>query len=212
MITVLPEGLEAYAAAHSTPVPPLLEELMATTQRETGEQAGMISGQVEGGLLQALIFAGGVTRVLEIGTFTGFSALMMAAALPEGGRLITCDIDRKTIAIARSFFARSPHGSKIELREGPALETLATLNGPFDLVFIDADKGNYTSYYEAVLPLLSARGLICVDNVLWSGRVLDPQADTDRAIASFNDHVRNDRRVAVVTLTVRDGLALIRKV
>jgi caffeoyl-CoA O-methyltransferase len=211
MITVLPEGIEAYAAAHSTPVPPLLEELMATTQREMGEQAAMISGQVEGGLLQTLIFAGGVTRVLEIGTFTGFSALMMAAALPEGGRLITCDVDPKTIAIARSFFARSPHGSKIEVRQGPALETIAKLDGLFDLVFIDADKGNYTNYYEAVLPLLAPRGLVCVDNVLWSGRVLDPKDDRDRAIASFNAHVRNDPRVAVVTLTVRDGLSLIRK-
>ena len=210
MIKILPEGLEDYVAAHSTPVPPLLAELIVTTQRETGEQAVMLSGQVEGGLLQMLVFATGARRVLEIGTFTGFSAQMMAAALPPDGQLVTCDLDPRSIATARRFFARSPHAAKIELREGPALETLATLKGPFDLVFIDADKGNYTNYYEASLPLLSPRGLIVVDNVLWSGKVLDPQDERDRAIASFNDHVRQDPRVAVVVLTVRDGLSIIR--
>jgi caffeoyl-CoA O-methyltransferase len=212
MIKVLPEGLEEYVAAHSTPVTPLLDELIATTQRETGEQAVMLSGQVEGGLLQTLVFATGARRVLEIGTFTGFSAQMMAAALPPDGTLITCDLDPRTIATARRFFDRSPHGKKIELREGPALETMARLEGPFDLVFIDADKGNYTNYYEAALPLLAPRGLIVVDNVLWSGRVLDPQDERDRAIAAFNHHVRNDPRVAVVILSVRDGLSLIRKI
>jgi caffeoyl-CoA O-methyltransferase len=212
MIRVLPEGLEDYVAAHSTPLPPLLEELVTTTRRETGEQAVMLSGQVEGGLLQMLVFATGARRVLEIGTFTGFSAQMMAAALPPDGTLITCDLDPRTIATARSFFARNPHGAKIELREGPALETIARLDGPFDLVFIDADKGNYTNYYEAVLPKLAPRGLIVVDNVLWSGKVLAPQDERDRAIASFNDRVRRDPRVAVVLLTVRDGLSLIRKV
>jgi caffeoyl-CoA O-methyltransferase len=212
MIKVLPEGIEKYVATFSTPVPPLLHELIATTQRETGQQSVMLSGQVEGGLLQALVFATGARRVLELGTFTGFSAQMMAAALPPDGTLITCDIDPRAIATARRFFDRSPQGSKIELREGPALETMARLEGPFDLVFIDADKDNYTNYYEAALPLLGPRGLIVVDNVLWSGRVLDPQDERDRAIASFNEHVRNDPRVAVVILTVRDGLSLIRKV
>jgi caffeoyl-CoA O-methyltransferase len=211
MIKVLPEGLEDYVAAHSTPVPPLLAELIATTQRETGDQAVMLSGQVEGGLLQMLVFATGARRVLEIGTFTGFSAQMMAAALPPDGTLITCDLDPRTIATARGFFERSPHGAKIELREGPALETIARLDGPFDLVFIDADKENYQKYYEAVLPLLAPRGLIVVDNVLWSGDVLRPQDARARAIAAFNDHVRKDPRVAVVILTVRDGLAIIRK-
>jgi predicted O-methyltransferase YrrM len=212
MIKILPEGLEDYVAAHSTPVPPLLAELIATTQRETGDQAVMLSGQVEGGLLQMLVFASGARRVLEIGTFTGFSAQMMAAALPPDGTLITCDLDPRTIETARGFFKRSPHGAKIELREGPALETIARLDGPFDLVFIDADKENYENYYEAALPLLAPRGLIVVDNVLWSGDVLHPQDARARAIAAFNDHVRNDPRVAVVLLTVRDGLSIIRKV
>ncbi len=212
MITFLPEGIEDYAAAHSTPLPPLLDELVARTREETGEQARMISGQLEGNLLQMLLFARGAKRVLEIGTFTGFSAQMMAAALPEDGTVVTCDINPKTIAIAKGFIARNPHGRKIDVREGPALETMATLEGGFDLIFIDADKGNYTNYYEAALPLLAPRGLICVDNVLWSGGVLEPKSDDDRAIAAFNVHVRNDPRVVAVILTVRDGLTLIRRV
>jgi caffeoyl-CoA O-methyltransferase len=207
-----PDGIEDYAAAHSTPLPPLLAELVATTQRDLGALSGMISGQLEGDLLQTLIFATGAKRVLEIGMFTGFSAQMMAAALPDDGKIITCDINPKTIAIAKGFFARNPHGHKIEVREGPALATMATLDGTFDLIFIDADKGNYTNYYEAALPLLAPRGLICVDNVLWSGAVLDPKTDDDRAMVAFNDHVHNDPRVAAVILTVRDGLSLIRRV
>ena len=211
-ITFSPNGIEDYAAAHSTPLPPLLAELVATTEREMGALSGMISGQLEGDLLQTLIFATGAKRVLEIGMFTGFSAQMMAAALPDDGKIITCDINPKTIAIAKGFFARNPHGHKIEVREGPALATMAALDGVFDLIFIDADKGNYTNYYEAALPLLAPRGLICVDNVLWSGAVLDPKTDDDRAMVAFNDHVRNDPRVAQVILTVRDGLMLIRRV
>ena len=149
--------------------------------------------------------------MLEIGTFTGASALMMAAALPAEGALITCDVDPEAIALAKSFFARSPHGDKIEIREGPALETMQTLEGPFDLVFIDADKENYLAYYEAALLLLAPDGVIAVDNVLWSGRVLDPRAERDHAIVAFNDHVQRDPRVTNVILTVRDGLMLIRR-
>lgn len=210
-LTLVPDDIEAYAAAHSTPLPPLLDELIATTQTEMGALSTMISGQLEGTLLQTLIFAMNAKRVLEIGMFTGFSAQMMAAALPEDGKLITCDINPKTIAIAKSFFARSPHGHKIEVREGPALETMKTLEPGFDLIFIDADKGNYTSYYDAAVPLLAPRGIIAVDNVLWSGKVLDPKDPDDHAIAAFNDHVRADPRVTAVMLTIRDGLTLVRR-
>jgi caffeoyl-CoA O-methyltransferase len=170
----------------------------------------MLSGQLEGTLLQTLVAVTGARRILEIGMFTGFSAQMMAAALPDDGRIITCDVDRKAIAIARKYFARSPHGHKIELREGPALGTLATLQGPFDLIFIDADKSNYTNYYEAALPLLAPAGVIAVDNVLWSGRVLDPKQRDDAAIVAFNDHVHADERVVCAMLPIRDGLSLIR--
>ena len=162
-------------------------------------------------LLQTLIFASGAKRVLEIGMFTGFSAQMMAAALPDDGRVTTCDVDPKAIATAKEFFARSPVGHKIEVREGPALETMKSLEPGFGLIFIDADKGNYINYYEAALPLLAPRGLIVVDNVLWSGRVLKPERPDDHAIVAFNEHVRNDARVVQVMLTVRDGMTLIRR-
>jgi predicted O-methyltransferase YrrM len=211
MLTLVPEDIERYAMARSTPLPPLLEELMEETRKEFGPMATMLSGQLEGTLLQTLAAATGARRVLEIGTFTGFSAQMMAAALPEDGELITCDVNPKAIELARRYFERSPHGKKITLREGPALETLKTLEGGFDLVFIDADKQNYTNYYQATLPLLSANGLIAVDNVLWSGRVLKPESDDDKAIVAFNDHVQKDERVTNVVLTVRDGIMLIRR-
>jgi len=210
-LTFKPDGIEDYALALSAPLPPLLAELVAETEREMGPLAGMLSGALVGNLLQTLVWATGARHVLEIGMFTGFSALMMAAALPDDGELITCDINPKTIAIARRYFERSPHGRKIEVREGPALDTLRSLAGPFDVVFIDADKGNYTNYYEAVLPRLAPHGVIAVDNVLWDGRVLDPRDDDSRAIAAFNAHVRDDARVAGVILTVRDGVMLIRK-
>jgi caffeoyl-CoA O-methyltransferase len=210
-LTLVPEEIEAYAARHTTPLPPLLDELIEATGKEFGPLATMLSGQLEGTLLQMLVFATGARRVLEIGMFTGFSAQMMASALPDEGQVVTCDVDPKAIAIAKSFLARSPYGRKIAVREGPALETLKTLDGPFDLIFIDADKGNYTNYYEAALPLLAPRGLIAVDNVLWSGKVLDPKDPDDRAIVAFNQHVRNDARVACVMLTVRDGVMLIRR-
>lgn len=212
MLTLVPEEIEAYAAAHTTPLPPLLDELVAETQARFGDRATMLSGQVEGALLQMLVNAGGARRVLEIGMFTGFSAQMMAAALPDDGRIITCDVDAKAIEVAKSYFARSPHGHKIEVREGPALDAMKTLEPGFDLIFIDADKGNYTNYYEAALPLLAPVGLIAVDNVLWSGRVLDPQEPDDHAIAAFNAHVQADPRVSNVILSVRDGIMLIRRV
>ncbi len=210
MLTLVPEEIEAYSAAHSTPVPPLLEELVAVTKEKMGARAMMLSGQLEGTLLQMLAASLGARRILEIGTFTGFSALMMAAALPEDGELITCDIDPEAIAVARSYFQRSEQGGKIQVREGPALDTMKTLQGPFDLVFIDADKTNYIAYYEAALPLLSPSGVIAVDNVLWSGHVLEPKEESGRAIVAFNDHVSKDDRVTQVILTVRDGVMLIR--
>ncbi len=211
MLTLVPEEIDNYAAAHSTPLPALLEELVTVTREKTGERAQMLSGQLEGTLLHLLAASLGARRILEIGTFTGFSALMMAAALPDDGKLITCEINPKAISIARSFFQRSPHGRKIEVREGPALETLKALEGPFDLVFIDADKESYIAYYEAALSLLAPNGLIAVDNVLWSGRVLNPEDDSGRAIAAFNEHVRRDPRVTQVILTIRDGVMLIRR-
>jgi caffeoyl-CoA O-methyltransferase len=211
LLTLVPEPIERYAMAHTTPLPPLLGELISVTQERFGRQARMLSGQLEGTLLQMLIASMQARRALEIGTFTGFAAHMMAAALPEDGQLITCDIDPKAIEVARSFFERSPHGHKISLREGPALETMRSLEPPFDLVFIDANKESYIDYYEEALRLLSPSGLIAVDNVLWSGRVLNPKEESDRAIVAFNEHISRDERVTNVILTIRDGLMLVRR-
>ncbi len=200
--------IERYAEAHSQVLPALLDELTGVTKARFGRQAGMISGPLTGALLQILAASVQARRILEIGMFTGFSALMMAAALPEDGELITCDVNVETSELARGFFDRSSFGKKITIRLGPALETVETLQGPFDLVFIDADKENYRAYYEAALPLLAPNGVIAVDNVLWSGRVLDPKDASDRAIAEFNDHVQRDQRVTNVLLSVRDGVSV----
>ncbi len=211
MLTLVPGEIEAYAREHSTGLPPLLAELAQATQEKFGGLARMISGQTEGLLLQTLAASIGARRALEVGTFTGFSALMTAAALPEDGEIVTLELSAEHAAFARGFFERSPDGHKVRLIEGPALESLRSLEGPFDLVFIDADKPGYVDYYEAALPMLSERGVIAVDNVLWSGTVLDPKQDDARAIAAFNEHVSRDERVTHVLLTVRDGITLIRR-
>jgi caffeoyl-CoA O-methyltransferase len=150
-------------------------------------------------------------RVLELGTFTGYSSISMALALPPGGRVISCDVNEETTAIARRYAEEAGVADRIEYRLGPGLETVARLDGTFDLVFIDADKPNYINYYEATLPLLADGGLIVVDNTLWSGRVVDDeeQDESTQAIRALNDHVSADPRVENVLLTVRDGMNLV---
>ena len=189
-----------------------LEEL-ATDLRATLEFPGMMVGRLEGRYLEMLTFALGARSVLEIGTFGGYSALSMAAGLAPGGRITTCEISPVHAEFARRHIAASPYADRIEVVVGPAIETIATLDGPFDLVFIDADKAGYPDYFEAVLPKLSPRGLIAADNTLWSGRILDP-ADTSEdtvALRRFNDALAVDPRVVVVQTTVRDGVTLIRR-
>ncbi len=132
----------------------------------------------------------------------------MAEGLPDDGKLITCDIDPETTQIAKKYWSRSPHGKKIELKLGQALETLKTIEGLFDLVFIDADKVNYINYWELCLPKIRPGGLLVIDNVLWSGSVLKPEDETERAIDEFNKHICNDKRVEVVMLPIRDGVTL----
>ena len=207
---LVPEEIERYAAAHTDPPGGLFEELREETYARM-QSPQMQVGPLEGAFLKMLVQLSGARRVLEIGMFTGYSGLKMAEGLPESGELITCDVNPAAEEIARRFHRRSPHGKKISVRMGPALQTIPTLRGPLDLVFIDADKESYTAYYEAVLPLLRPGGLIVADNALWSGRVLDPREETDRAIAAFNDHVAGDDRVEKVLLTVRDGILLVRK-
>jgi caffeoyl-CoA O-methyltransferase len=210
MSFLVDERLEAYAERHSTAPDPLLAELAQET-KSTMAAPQMLTGPIEGRFLELLVAGTGAKRVLEIGTFTGYSALSMAAALPPGGRIDTLDIEPKHAEVAQRYFDRSPHGDKITLHLGPALETIGSLEGEFDFVFIDADKGNYDAYYEAVLPRLSESGLIAIDNTLWSGRVLDPPDETTKLIAALNDKLAADDRVVVVQLTVRDGVTLVRR-
>jgi caffeoyl-CoA O-methyltransferase len=210
MSFIVDDKLEEYAERHSTPSDPLLAELAEET-RATMTAPQMLTGPIEGRFLELLVHAAGATRVLEIGTFTGYAALSMAAALPEGGHVDTCDIEPKHAEVAQRYFDRSPHREKITLHLGPATETIEKLEGEFDLVFIDADKPNYDNYYEAVLPRLSERGLIAIDNTLWSGKVLDPPDESSRAIAALNEKIVADERVIAVQLTVRDGITLIRR-
>ena len=198
--------IEAYAERLTSPHEPLLAELSAETSAVLGQTA-MLTGPVAGRFLETLVWFGRPQRVLEIGTFSGHSALAMAAALPEGGRIDACELNPDRAAFAQGWFDRSPHGAKITLHVGPALDTIAQLEGSFDLVFIDADKPGYVGYYEAVLPRLSERGLIVADNTLEGGEVLDGSA----TIIAFNEHVAADPRSVQVLLSVRDGLTLIRR-
>jgi caffeoyl-CoA O-methyltransferase len=203
---VVDPRIEEYVERFTTPHESLLSELSEETAKELGSPQ-MLTGPVAGRLLEMLVWFGQPKRVLEIGTFSGHSALAMAAALPEGGRIDACEIDPERAAFAQRYFDRSPHGSKITLHVGPALDTVNSLEGEFDLVFIDADKDGYGGYYDAVLPRLSERGLIVADNTLASGRVVDEQPP----IAAFNEHVADDPRSVQVVLSVRDGMTLIRR-
>jgi caffeoyl-CoA O-methyltransferase len=209
---IVPEDIERYAEEHTTPPDELLAALAEET-RATLESPQMLTGTVEGRFLEQLVYISGARRVLEIGTYSGYSALSMAAGLPPDGHLDTCEIDETRAEVARRYIAQSPHSDRITVHLGPALETIGRLDGPFDLVFIDADKPNYLNYYEAVLPRLADRGLIVADNTLRSGRVLDPDPadESSQAIVSFNDRVRSDDRVICVQLTIRDGVTLIRR-
>jgi caffeoyl-CoA O-methyltransferase len=203
------EALDAYLDAHATPLEALLQENHAETYASLSSPR-MISGPVLGRLLRFLVAMTAPRLVLEIGTFTGYSALAMAGGLPPGGRIVTCELSPERAAFAQGYFDRSPWRDRIELRIGPALDTVRALDGPFDFVFIDADKDGYPGYYEAVVPKLSPRGVIAVDNTLSGGDVVDPVDERDRVMAAFNDHVQADERTENVLLSVRDGVSLIR--
>jgi caffeoyl-CoA O-methyltransferase len=210
-VDIVPEPIELYAEEHTTPPEPLLAELAEET-RATLESPQMLTGTVEGRFLELLVYASRPRRVLELGTYSGYSALSMAAGLPPGGRIDTCELDENRAAVARRYIGQSPYADRITIHLGPALDTIGRLDGEFDFVFIDADKPNYVNYYEAVLPRLTERGFVAADNTLWSGRVLDDAEDDEgtRAIKAFNEHVKSDPRVTSVMLSVRDGVTLIR--
>jgi caffeoyl-CoA O-methyltransferase len=211
MSFIVPEDIERYAEAHTTPHPKLLQRLAEET-RATLQRPQMLTGTIEGRFLEVIVYMTGARRILELGTFSGYSAISMAAALPPDGRIDTCEVEEEHAAVARRYIEEAGYSDRITIHMGPAVDTIGRLEGEFDFVFIDADKENYVNYYEAVLPRLSERGLIAADNTLWSGRVIDDseQEESTRAIRAFNDHVRDDGRVVAVMLSVRDGVTLIR--
>lgn len=204
----VPEEIEAYADRYTSARDELFDRLAAET-RETQDMPQMMVGTVEGAFLSFLVTMTQAKRVLEVGTFTGWSSIAMARALPEGGSLVTCDINEETNAVARRYAEEAGVADRIDFRLGPAVETLATLDGPFDLAFIDADKGGYVDYYEAILPKLAPHGLIAADNTLFG---LDPdRGENANQISRFNEHVVRDERVEAVLLPFREGVTLIRK-
>jgi caffeoyl-CoA O-methyltransferase len=210
MIELTPLGIEDYAERHSKPLSETHAKLWLETYSKT-RNPGMMVGTVEGAFLRMLVRMTGARRILEIGTFTGYSALAWAEALPKDGRVVTCDVNAETVAIAKRYFAQSQHGNKIEIKLGPALESLKVLTGPFDICFIDADKTNYGAYYDACMELTRARGLIVLDNMLQGGRVLTPDDESARAIDALNQRIRRDARVENVLLPLRDGIMLVFK-
>jgi caffeoyl-CoA O-methyltransferase len=204
--------VEQYAEQYSTQPSDLFRRLDEVTRAKTTVPQMMV-GQLEGHLLGELVRISGARRILELGTFTGYSSISMALALPPEGRVITCDVDEETNAIARRYAEEAGVIDRIDYRLGPALETIVGLDGPFDIVFIDADKVNYVNYYEATLPLLADDGILLVDNALSSGDVVDPTSagESARAIHALNERIRTDDRVENVLLTVRDGINLVRR-
>jgi caffeoyl-CoA O-methyltransferase len=210
MSFVVESGVEQYAEEHTSPDGELFERLAAETHEKTTAPQMMV-GRLEGRFLGTLVRSLRARRVLELGTFTGYSSISMALALPAGGRIVTCDVNEETTAIARRYAEEAGVADRIDYRLGPGLETIAELDEPFDLIFIDADKPNYVNYYDATLPLLADGGLMVVDNTLWSGQVADPddQDENTLAIRALNDRVLEDPRVENVLLTVRDGMNLV---
>jgi caffeoyl-CoA O-methyltransferase len=208
---IVNEEVERYAHEHTTPDPEFFRRLEEET-RAISDWPQMMVGPLEGQLLGWLVWLSGAQRVLEIGTFTGYSSISMALNLAERGRITSLDVNEETTAVARRYAEEAGVADRIDYRVGPALEGLEALDGPFDLVFIDADKENYVNYYEAVLPKLAERGFMVADNVLWSGRVVEEGGDeSTQAIKAFNEHVAADERVESLMLTVRDGMTLIRR-
>ncbi|MGO9613546.1 MAG: O-methyltransferase [Dissulfurispiraceae bacterium] len=208
---IVAKAAEEYAADHTTPMSTLLEEIAHFTMTKT-PYPNMLTGRVEGRFLQIIAQLSGAQHIVEIGTFTGYSALAMAEVLPDNGEILTIEHNRDHANIAQDFFDRSPSGFKISLRTGEALDILKTLpDAKSDLVFVDADKENYSAYYRESMRILRTGGLILVDNVLWYGRIFDPKDNDSQAIADFNELVKMDDRAETLFLTIRDGIYLIRK-
>jgi caffeoyl-CoA O-methyltransferase len=206
-------ALEDYAAAHTTPEPEYLRKVAEYTRERLPNRAGMLTGHLAGAFLTSLAALAQPRLVVEVGTFTGYSALAIAGGLPADGRIVCLDIDPEHVEIARRHIAQSPFADRIEVRQGAALDLLGGIDGPIDMAFIDADKSNYMNYLEAILPKLSDDGVVIVDNVLWYGRLIDEDDQTEDTVAlrAFNDAVASDERLECVMVPIRDGMTVIRK-
>jgi caffeoyl-CoA O-methyltransferase len=207
----IPQEIEEYCISHSTRPGEAAQELQKFT-KDTVHGSNMLIGEMEGSVLKFLIQLGQAKKVLELGTYTGYSALVMAEALPEDGKVITIDINPKTTEIAQQYWSKSPHGKKIQLILKPGPEALKEIDESFDLIFIDADKNNYPHYLDWALNHLSDRGIIVTDNTLWSGKVLNSgiDAQTD-SIREHNNKVKSLEGYVKTLLPIRDGMYLIQK-
>jgi caffeoyl-CoA O-methyltransferase len=210
IVQITDPKIDRYSEEHTTSESEDIQNLIKSSDDEL-QYIDMLSGRVVGQLLKMIVKISGAKRILEIGTFTGYSAIMMAEALPEEGELITLEMNLRYQELAQKHFDASNAGYKIKMMKGNAQETIKELKGIFDLVYLDGDKLRYEFYYEEVLPLLNSGGLIVADNVLWDGTVLDPEDAKAEAISAFNKKVADDDRVEQVLLPVRDGVNVIRK-
>jgi caffeoyl-CoA O-methyltransferase len=202
--------IEDYAISQTTEEDPLIQQLLDVADREL-EHTDMISGRLVGRLLALLVELSGADRILEVGTFVGYSALTMAKVMPEEGILFSCEYNERYEAVARRFFEKSEYSSKIRLIMGKALETIPAIPGNFDFIFLDADKLNYLRYYDLLLPRLNRGGIMAIDNTLWGGGVINPESEKSRVIASLNKKIKEDESVEQLLLPVRDGLTLVKK-
>ncbi len=205
-----------YLVAHGHNDDAVLADLAKVTQEKVSDLWIMQIAPEQGTLMEILVRISGATSAIEIGTFTGYSAICIARGLPENGTLLCCDVSEEWTSIAREYFEKAGVASKIKIQIGPAIETLGSLpaDRKFDFAFIDADKVSYESYYEALLDRMNPNGLMLIDNVLWFGAVVDEsnQSDDTVALRKLNDRIANDKRVQAVMLSVSDGLTLVRKV
>jgi caffeoyl-CoA O-methyltransferase len=209
---IVQEAIQAYAEKHTSPESELLRKINRDTHAHV-LRPRMLSGQLQGRLLSMISCMVRPASILEIGTYTGYSALCLAEGLQAGGRLVTIDINEELEEKVRAYFLRSGMNDRIEYIVGNAVQIVPALKQTFDLVFIDADKENYSRYYDLVIDNVNLGGIILADNVLWSGKVLDGKPDKDtKAIVEFNARIQQDARVENVLLPVRDGIMMMRKV
>jgi caffeoyl-CoA O-methyltransferase len=210
------DAVVAYTSEHSNPPDDLQQELQRVTQERTGGAAGMQIGDDQAVFMEILARSMGARHALEVGTFTGYSALAVARGMGPEGKLLCCDVSEEWTAIAREYWEKAGVSDRIELRIGPAIDTLRALpaSTEFDIAFLDADKTGYPDYYEEIIPRLRRGGLLLVDNVLQSGRVLDPSADDDSVVAirKINERIASDDRVRTVMLPLGDGVTLAERI